>query len=144
LQDATCVQAEYAFSEAVVRGEIPAPPRPGSVMVMESIHRNTPRFGMKTICRQPLVMKPRAWREMDRDLIIACWELLKGQAMEELGYDPGKTLEMLAIFPDVETDNVERVDFDKKEKELHLYPHVGNVPRGFGPLCYNRRSRSLD
>ncbi|HDS30082.1 MAG TPA: hypothetical protein ENN67_03475 [Firmicutes bacterium] len=109
---------------------MPVPPKAGSAFRMTPFNPGPPRIGMKAISRQPITLVPKPWKEIDRELIIASWELIKGQAKEELGYDPGKSLEMIAVFPFVDMDCYDKVDFDLEKRKLKLFPAFFNATSG--------------
>lgn len=76
----------------------------------------------KVIYQYPVLIEPVPWRKLRRETILACWELLKGQALEEYGYDPGRDLEMLAVFPLINISCFERIGFDPVERKMIAYP----------------------
>ncbi|MFH1676356.1 MAG: hypothetical protein ABIC40_04950 [bacterium] len=94
--------------------------------------------GLAEICSYPIMKKAIPWGNLDRETILACWELLRGQAYEELGYDPGRDLEMSGIFLDVNLKGVRRTVFDPVRRELKLFPALPILPgkkRQMNPLA---------
>jgi hypothetical protein len=77
---------------------------------------------VNAICDIPIAMKPVPWEKINRDMILACWELFRGQAVEELGISDSKSLEMLAIYPQVDLSRMRKTGYDPASRELHLYP----------------------
>jgi hypothetical protein len=78
---------------------------------------------LEIISRQPVTIRPAAWDEMDKHFIIKCWELLRGRVKEQLGHDPGKELEMAAVFRDIDFSNIRRTVYDRSSRELKLFLH---------------------
>jgi hypothetical protein len=112
---------------------MPDPPSAGPAETIPSIDPPKPVRDLDRIRQFPFVVAAAPWGEMDRDFILACWELLKGQAAEELGPTHVKSLEMLGIFPQVDMGWVARTGFDPVRRELHLYPRRPDDPRGCAP-----------
>lgn len=130
-----CLQPEVSGGTEVLHTRppevcygLPQPPGAGMAISMEPVRGSQPRINLKAIAAQPLVLRPQDWSRLDKELIIACWELIKGQAIEEMGHDPGKSLEMVAIFDDIDMDNIDRVSFDLEKRELHLFPRTDDLP----------------
>jgi hypothetical protein len=87
-------------------------------------------------CKMPVILKAAPWSNMDRHYIVSCWGLLHAQADEEFGIDPERSLEMLAIFQNVDMSLFSRTQFYPANRELHLYPlYPGERPDSAPLLC---------
>ncbi len=118
----SCHTLEYRVLAPSAQHGLPEPPQSGPAIRADLCKEKAVRHSVDLINRIPLAIKPSRWGTLDREFILACWELIKGQAFEELSYDPGRALEMSAIFPDVDMQGFERTEFNPKTRELLLYP----------------------
>jgi len=75
------------------------------------------------ITGKPLEIEPAAWSELGKEFIIECWDVLRRKAIEELGHDPGRDLEMAAVFRDVTPADAQNRKFDEKTRKLLIYQH---------------------
>ncbi len=75
------------------------------------------------ITGKPVDVDPTPWAELGKDFIIECWDLLRRKADEELGQDPGRDLEMAAVYRDIDLSHVERRVYDAKSRKLLTYLH---------------------
>jgi hypothetical protein len=75
------------------------------------------------ITGEPLEVDPTPWAELGKDFIIECWDILRREAIEELGHDPGRDLEMAAVYRDIDLSHVERRVYVGKSRKLLTYLH---------------------
>ncbi len=91
---------------------------------VDDIDMNTrpiPRRNMDSIFRQPARVSATPWHRMEREFILACWQRLRKAAIERLDRDPGRDLEMQAVFRDIDVSRVRRSRYDQRKRKLLLY-----------------------
>jgi len=79
---------------------------------------------LEIITRQPITIRPTPWEQVEKLFIIKSWEMLRSRVKEQLGHDPGKDLEMTAIFRGIDFTNIKRTVYEQKNRELKLYLHA--------------------
>jgi len=77
--------------------------------------------GIVTIRKLPIVLSPSPWSTLDRKIIVEAWDRLKERAKVKLGHDPGKSLEMTAIFLNIDFARVQKATFNKHNRTLHVF-----------------------
>jgi len=86
------------------------------------------RNGIITIRKYPIIIGPTPWNVLDKKLLVKAWDRLKAHATAKLGHDPGKNLEMAAIYADVDFSIVQKAIYDKGTRNLRLVlrePEIG-------------------
>ena len=96
--------------------------KPDWVKKLGTFKNMRPIQDVDRICDHPIIAEPVPWTRLDRKMIIACWELLRGQAVEELGGDPGRDLEMLGVYVDIRPGLYRGSGYDPATRRLALYP----------------------
>ncbi|MCX6646728.1 MAG: hypothetical protein NTY09_10280 [bacterium] len=69
----------------------------------------------------PMVVKACDWSSLDRGFILKCWETLKKKTIAGIGRDPGKKLEMMGIYRNINLSLVRKSEFNHAGRELKLY-----------------------
>jgi hypothetical protein len=113
--------SEFRISPFRSVEEVPARISPGPVSEVELAHFGFPRRDLDIICRKPIAIRPTPWAGLDRKLIIECWETLRKAARERLDREPGRDLEMSAVFANVDMSHTRKTRYDQKKRELRVY-----------------------
>lgn len=106
------VKAINAFSEPI---RIDTPWRL-KMLRMHLVKRDNDR-----ILDIPMTVRACDWASLERDFILKCWDALKKKAIGKLGRDPGRKLEMLGVYKNVNLTLVRRSEFVHTDRELRLY-----------------------
>jgi len=83
--------------------------------------RSAPQRGLDTIYNIPMKLSPTPWATLERSFIVRCWDTLKKGASDNLGEDPGKELEMAAVFDRVDMTHVRRTKYDSSRRILKIW-----------------------
>ncbi len=108
----------------------------GGVLDIDPRGHPAARAGLEAISRQPIAMNPIPWSRLDREFILRSWDLLHEKAEAQLGEDPGRGLEMTAVFSPVDFSRVRRVRFDRKKRKLNLFIDKYAGTRNSAPRDY--------
>jgi hypothetical protein len=110
IRNETRVRELSAKMSPVVRSDIEFDIRPRIMEDYSLVHK------------YPVSIQPTSWGHMERAMILACWELIRGTAIEEVGKDPGRDLEMLAIYPNLDLRQYRSLGYNPKSRGLVLFP----------------------
>lgn len=113
--------SEFRISPFRSVEEVPVRIKPSAVGEVELAHFGFPRRDLDIICRRPIAIRPTPWAGLDRRFIIECWETLRKAAREKLDGDPGRDLEMSAVFANVDLSHTRKTRYDQKKRELRVF-----------------------
>ncbi len=139
------VSCDFTQSEIMSESTIPVPesidfmpdkPECGKVVEIATRGFGDARRDMDAIYRQPIVINPVPWGMLDREFIVRSWEHLRERSKMELGADPGRNLEMSAVFLNVDYSYVRKVRFDSQKRKLHLFVRRPAGARSSNPHTY--------
>ena len=85
---------------------------------------------------QPITFKACSWPSLERDFIVKCWEALKKKAVARLGRNPGKKLEMLGIYRNINVSAIRRSEFVQSTREYKLYLTRDRASWKYAPWNY--------
>jgi len=108
----------------------------GVLEIDPSGHHPVARADLEAISRQPIAINPIPWNRLDREFILQSWDLLHEKAEAQLGEDPGRSLEMTAVFSPVDFSRIRRVRFDRKKRKLNLFIDNRERTRNSAPRDY--------
>jgi len=85
--------------------------------------------GIVTMRELPIEIQPAQWSVLNKKIIVEAWNHLKDRACMKFGRDPGKDLEMTAIFMNVDFSVIKSTTYNKVERTLSLFVREPEINR---------------